>query len=162
MKTYLVDTNVFIQIKNYFGLDVCEGFWEWMIAGNVEGKVFSVEKVAEELTKGNDELADWAKNRGSEFFLSPDQKVIKSMRDVSGWVHGQSYTQAAVDKFLAEADYFLVSHALAYDCVVVTYEVRQKTESRVKIPNVCQEFEVECVRPYEMLKDEGVRFVLAR
>lgn len=77
-------------------------------------------------------------------------------------MHGQSYTQAAVDKFLAEADYFLVSHALAYDGVVVTYEVRQKTESRVKIPNVCQEFEVECVRPYEMLKDEGVRFVLAR
>lgn len=92
MKTYLVDTNVFIQIKNYFGLDVCEGFWEWMIAGNVEGKVFSVEKVAEELTKGNDELADWAKKRGSEFFLSPDQKVIKSMRDVSGWVHGDLYT----------------------------------------------------------------------
>lgn len=162
MKTYMVDTSVFIQIKNYFGLDVCEGFWEWMIEGNVEGKVFSVEKVAEELGKGNDELADWAKKLGSEFFLSPDQKVIESMQNVSNRVSGQSYTQAAVRKFLDSADYYLISCALAYDGVVVTYEIMERTENRVKIPNVCREFDIEYIKPYEMLKDEGVRFVLAR
>ena len=162
MKIYLVDTSVFIQIKNYFGLDVCEGFWEWLVVGNDEGKVFSVEKVAEELGKGNAELADWTKKLGPEFFLLPDQKVIESMRNVSNRVSEQSYTQAAVRKFLDSADYYLVSCALACNGVVVTYEIVEKTENRVKIPNVCREFDIECIRPYEMLKEEGVRFVLAR
>ena len=112
MRAYLVDTNVFIQTKNHFGLDVCEGFWEWIIEANLQGKVFSVGKVAEELKKGNDELADWARKCGPRFFLSPDQKVIKSMGDVSDWVYEQSYTPSAVSKFLGDADYYLVSHAL--------------------------------------------------
>ena len=162
MKAYLVDTNVFIQTKNHFGLDVCEGFWEWIIEANSQGKVFSVEKVAEELKKGNDELADWARKCGPRFFLPPDQKVIKSMGDVSDWVYEQSYTPSAVSKFLGDADYYLVSHAMAYNYSVVTYEVREKARGRVKIPDVCVEFGIECVKPYSMLKEEGVWFVLAK
>lgn len=161
MKTYFVDTSVFIEIKSHFGLDVCEGFWDWMVVGNAQKKVFSVEKVAEELGRGNDELADWAKKLGPEFFLPPDRKVIESLRDVSNLVSKQTYTQAAVSKFLDSADYYLVSSASAYDGVVVTYETMERTNKRVKIPNVCQEFDIECVRPYRMLKEEGVRFVLA-
>lgn len=133
-----------------------------MIEGNVEGKVFSVEKVAEELARGKDELADWAKKLGPEFFLPPDRKVIKSMQNVSNRVSGQSYTQAAVRKFLDSADYYLVSCALARNGVVVTYETMERTKNRVKIPNVCREFDIEYVKPYEMLKEEGVRFVLAQ
>ena len=59
--SYLLDANVFIQAKNlHYGLDFCPAFWDWLIAGNSNGNVFSIEKVADELAAGGDELSDWA------------------------------------------------------------------------------------------------------
>jgi hypothetical protein len=59
---YLLDSDVFIQGKNlHYGLDFCPAFWDWLIARNTAGIVFSIEKVGDELLAGADELADWAK-----------------------------------------------------------------------------------------------------
>ena len=39
---YLLDADVFIRAKNlHYGLDFCPAFWDWLIAGNAAGKVFS-------------------------------------------------------------------------------------------------------------------------
>lgn len=66
---YLLDSNVFIQAKNlHYGFDFCPGFWDWMVQSNSEGKVFSIEKVKEELFAGDDELTGWAKVQGDSFF----------------------------------------------------------------------------------------------
>ena len=43
---YLLDADVFIRAKNlHYGLDFCPAFWDWLITKNLNGKVFSVEKV---------------------------------------------------------------------------------------------------------------------
>ena len=48
--TYLLDANVFIAAKNlHYGLDFCPAFWDWLVAGNESQRVFSVEKVGDEL-----------------------------------------------------------------------------------------------------------------
>jgi len=66
---YLLDTNVFIEAKNlYYGLDFCPAFWDWLTLNNVNLKVFSIEKVGDEIDEGRDELAQWANQRGSDFF----------------------------------------------------------------------------------------------
>ena len=63
---YLLDTNVFIEAKNsHYGFDFCPAFWDWLDAANTKGLVFSIEKVRDELIAGDDELAEWAKARGS-------------------------------------------------------------------------------------------------
>jgi len=55
---YLLDANVFIQAKNlHCGLDFCPAFWDWLIEQNREGRVYSIEKVGDELEAGSDELA---------------------------------------------------------------------------------------------------------
>jgi len=47
---YRLDANVFIQAKNlYYGLDFCPAFWDWLIAHNKAGRVFSIEKVGDEI-----------------------------------------------------------------------------------------------------------------
>ena len=39
---YLLDSNVFIEAKNlHYGLDFCPAFWDWLIASNASGQVFS-------------------------------------------------------------------------------------------------------------------------
>ncbi len=70
---YLLDANVFIQAKNlHYGLDFCPAFWEWLIANNTGGSVFSIEKVGDEIAAGGDDLSNWAAQRGDGFFLKPD------------------------------------------------------------------------------------------
>jgi Domain of unknown function (DUF4411) len=83
--TYLVDANVLIQAKNaHYAFDFCPGFWEWLLAANEDGTVFSVQKVAEELRDGNDELAQWTRDRDDAFFLVPDDPVVTSLQAAHG------------------------------------------------------------------------------
>ena len=159
--SYLLDSDVFIQAKNlHYGLDFCPAFWEWLIASNTVGLVFSTEKVGDEIDAGADELAHWASARGDGFFLKPDTAVLPALATVSSWAAGQHYEPAAVSTFLQVADFYLVAHALAHGHVVVTHEVAAASTKRIKIPNACIGVGVKCMSPFEMLRHERARFVL--
>ena len=156
---YLLDANVFIQAKNlHYGLDFCPAFWDWLIQNNAAKKVFSIEKVGDELLAGADQLAHWASSRGPEFFNKPDARLLAALSSVSAWATGQSYEPAAVNTFLLVADYYLVGHALAHGHTVVTHEIA--STSTKKIPDACIGLGVKCVTPYEMLRTERARFIL--
>ena len=158
---YLLDANVFMEAKNrYYGFDFCPAFWEWLIVKNSAGIVFSVEKVSDEIVAGHDELSTWAAQRGSEFFLAPDEAVSSAFSDVSIWTTSQGYSQSEVTKFLGGADPFLVSHARAYGHIVVTHERREDLSKKIKIPNVCLGLGAKWMTPFEMLRLEGGRFIL--
>ncbi len=106
MTAYLLDSNVFIQAKNlHYGFDFCPAFWDWLVEQNGAGKVASIDKVADELQAGDDELAEWAEARGEGFFLPPDGTVLPALRRVSDWASGRGYRSAAVATFLQVADY---------------------------------------------------------
>lgn len=127
---------------------------------NKEGRIFSIEKVADELKAGNDVLSDWAEQAGNGFFLSPDQRMLAALNEVSQWVLTQNYRQAAVNAFFQDADYYLVAYALAHNYVVVTHEVPSDGVKQVKIPNVCIGVNVKFMNPFIMLRIEKARFVL--
>ena len=158
---YLLDSNIFIQAKNlHYGFDFCPAFWDWLVQGNAQGSVLSIERVGTELISGDDELAIWAKERGNGFFLAPDAQVVPALTAVSTWATNQRYEAAAVNTFMQVADYFLVAHALAHAHVVVTHEVPADTVRKVKIPNACIGLNITFMNPYEMLRRERARFVL--
>lgn len=158
---YLLDANVFIQAKNLqYGLDFCPAFWNWLVQENSSANVFSIEKVGDELTAGDDELSVWAVERGSGFFLPPDSKMLPSLPIVSDWVTDQGYESAAVNTFLQVADYYLIAHA--HGLTVVTHEIASESVRKVKIPNVCIGLGIKFVTPYQMLRNEKARFVLGR
>lgn len=160
---YLLDANVFIQAKNlHYGLDFCPAFWDWLIAENKAGNVYSIEKVADELQATADDLSAWAAALGTKFFLAPDPGMLSSLGKVSTWVTGQPlYAPSAVSTFLQVADYFLVAHAAAHGHTLVTHEVPAPQAIRkVKIPDVCIGLNVKTMTPYQMLRKERARFVL--
>ena len=158
---YLLDANVFIQAKNlHYGLDFCPAFWDWLIESNSNRRVFSIEKVGDEIEAGADELAAWAKARGGAFFLKPDAPLVPTLASVSAWATSQNYDPAAVSTFLQVADYYLIAHALAHGHSVVTHELSSVSTKRIKIPNVCIGLGLKCMTPYEMLRVERARFVL--
>ena len=159
--SYLLDTNVFIQAKNlHYGLDFCPAFWDWLIENGAAGRVFSIDKVADEIAAGDDELTDWAKQNGGSLFRQTDATVFTQFGVVSTWAINQQYEPAAINTFLQVADFYLISHALAGRHVVVTHEVITNSTKRIKIPNVCIDLGVRFITPYEMLRIERARFVL--
>jgi hypothetical protein len=158
---YLLDANVFIEAKNrHYGLDFCPAFWDWLIRGNTDKVVFSIEKVGDEINAVKDDLTAWAKQRGSDFFLEPDPALLPALGQVSQWVTGQSYEPAAVSAFLQVADYYLVAHALAHAHTLVTHESPSNSTKKIKLPNVCLGLGIQCMSPFEMLRHEGARFLL--
>lgn len=158
---YLLDANVFIEAKRrHYGMDFCPAFWEWLEQENAADRVFSIEKVGDELAAGADELTDWAEARGDAFFLRPTNPVLASLASIGEWVSEQNFRPAAVNAFLQDPDYYLVAHAHAHGHVVVTHEVPSDGVRQVKIPNVCIGMRIKCMTPFEMLRVERARFIL--
>ena len=161
MTTYLLDTNVFIQAKNlHYGLDFCPAFWDWLLESNTVKRVFSIDKVSDEIAKGADALTQWAQ-QAKELFLPTDALVVSHLSKVSSWTMQQPYKPAAKSTFLQAADYYLIAHALAApERVVVTHEKPENSLNKIKIPNVCIGFNLKFVTPFEMLRQERAKFVL--
>ena len=160
---YVLDANVFIEAKNsYYKFDICPAFWDWLIQQNGRSTVYSVEKVYEELQRVDDDLLEWAEQRGEGFFLQPDPATEDALRTVANTVGSGRYDPAATRAFLKTADYYLVAEAYAKGYTVITREVRSnsRSRSRIKIPNVCDELRITCLSPYDMLSNQRARFVL--
>ena len=158
---YLLDANIFIQSKNlYYGMDFCPAFWDWLIKSNSEQKLFSIEKVSDELKAIEDDLSKWAKEQRAKFFLKPDETVLKALAEVSCWINEQDYEEGAKNIFFQGADYYLIAQAKAKKYTVVTHEIPSDSRKKVKIPNVCIALQVKYMTVYEMLRKERVRFIL--
>jgi hypothetical protein len=158
---YLLDSNVFIEAKNrYYGFDICPGFWDWLLASHVSGQVFSIEQVKQELTGTDDDLATWVDALPSSFFLPVTGAQVPSLSAVSKQVTTMGYEPAAVNEFLAAADFYLIAHAHASGHTVVTHELFAPTVKKVKIPNVCIPLNVPFVTTFAMLRAERAQFIL--
>jgi hypothetical protein len=160
---YLLDANIFIQAKNlHYGMDFCPAFWDWLVEANQTERLYSIDKVGDELLAGNDELAAWAGRQQEGFFLPLDTATIPALPMVAQWVHRQHYQPAAINVFLQDTDFYLIAFALAHGHVVVTHEIASDGVKRVKIPTVCIGLKIKCISPYQMLRNEQAKFVLPR
>lgn len=131
-----------------------------MIHSNTTGLVFSIDKVADEIDAGDDDLTEWKREHGNGLFRQTDANIAAQFGHVSTWVTGQNYEPAAINTFLQVADFYLIAHALAEGYTVVTHEVPVNSIKRIKIPRVCIGLGLRFMTPYEMLRREHARFVL--
>lgn len=162
MMAYYLDANIFIEAsRRYYGFDFCPAFWNWLLAQNDAGKVFSVQAVAQELADGNDELKEWAEAQGEKFLIPPESHVETRLEQIQSWVAAQKYTPSAIAEFLESADHYIISQALADNRNLITHEIPSDTKNRVKIPNVCKAFGVRYLSLFKMLRQEKAKFVLA-
>jgi hypothetical protein len=112
------------------------------------------------LIGGDDELAEWAKARGDDFFLPPDNDILPSLATIASWAGSGHYEASAASQFLQVADYYLVAHAHAQGFDGVTHEVNSNSIRKIKIPDACIAHNVTAVNPFQMLRREKARFVL--
>ena len=165
-KRYVLDANVFIEAKNkYYGFNLCPGFWKALIAQHEIGRVVSVDRVLNELADEGDRLSDWAKDTVPDTFFkkTQDQAVIDAFQEMVTWVNSEvQFTSAAKAEFASVADGWVVAFAKVNALIVVTHEEYvPAVQKRVPMPNVCLEFNVDCVNTFEMLEELKVRFILS-
>lgn len=160
---YLVDSDVLINAKNFhYAFDLAPGFWQWMAQAHLDGRVFTVQSVVDEIVGGGDELSTWMVEQPDTFKLKPQATDAPALQRVSEWAVSADYRQGAAETFLAAADYFLVSQALSLGYTVVTNEKpAPQGVTRIKIPDACDAVGVPWMSLFEMLKAEGAKFGLA-
>jgi len=164
---YLLDANVFMSASRlHYGLDFCPAFWDWLTVMHRSAKLFSVERVADEIAAVEDELSKWAATLDDGFFIAPTEQTLGALGQVNQWVRqhthpdGARYTPAALNQFAQSADFYLIAQALEAGHTLVTHEVPKNTPTKVQIPNVCLGLRVKCVTPFAMLRTERARFIL--
>lgn len=166
MKGYVVDSNFFIQAHRVnYPLDIAFSFWNKVKALAKSGKIISIDKVKSELYNKNDALEDWCKANLPEDFFKSTNEVMAEYGQVSTWAISMNdhYLPNALNEFLDadEADAFLLAYSLAdlNNRVIVTQEVSQPNrKNKIKIPEVCNPFNIRFLNTIEMLRELGETF----
>jgi len=158
---YLLDANVLISAaRQYYAFDFASRFWTCLEEHAATRRVQSIDRVKQELLKGHDELADWAKTTFAEAFAVTDAPaVIAVYAQIMDWAQGQKQLMdAAKAEFASCADGWLVAYAKVHGLIVVTHEVfSPEACKRVLIPNVCKAFGVEYLNTWAMLRGLGAK-----
>jgi hypothetical protein len=143
-------------------LDICPGFWDWLLATHEAGKCFLVDAVRTELQRQHDALASWSQEAPPSFFLKESQNTPGNIQYLVRWAGGEDFTPVARSDFEDSADIVLVAQAKELGYKVVSEELRQDDRRNcVKVPNACAALGNQCITPIEFFRNEGLRLVRA-
>lgn len=150
--TYWLDTDVLIQAKNKpYKMERVPQFWTFLSSQLEAGVIKASKLVYEELIKGNDDLANWCKQRKAKgLCVSPNEDVQKCYAKIAVHVFAK-YSQHQASIFLNGADGWVIAHALVDGDTVVSLELPKRTKTAIKIPTVCKVLGVKCIDTYDML-----------
>ena len=151
---YLLDSDVLIDAKrDYYPLDRVPEFWDWLILRGRAGYVKIPREMYDEIMKGNDDLKDWLKENRDTLLLdefAPHQLVTL----VTEQGYADNLTDAEVESM--GNDPFIIAYALLDArgrCVVTTEHSKpKKTRANRHIPDVCEDFDVDCIDTFELIR----------
>ncbi|WP_446830560.1 DUF4411 family protein [Candidatus Foliamicus sp.] len=154
---YLLDANVLIDAnRDYYSIDRVPEYWEWLVhQGEAECVKIPIE-IYEEIKAGEDQLALWARDQGTEKALllneAADPELVSRITE-------QGYAPDLTDDEIVKLgrDPFLMSYALLdpVDRTIVTTEVSKPSQQRAnrRIPDVCKTFGIRCRNTFELVQE---------
>jgi len=159
---YCLDANTFIEAhRRYYALDTFPVVWQWLL--DHHENIGSIGAVYRELKESGDVLSVWVKqHKQAGFFRFDDDstKVQENYVAVVNMVNNHPhYSPEQKSRFLSGADPWLIAYAATHNCLLVTHEQAVGADSKkVKIPNVCNEFNVAYLDTFTMLRQEQAVF----
>ena len=161
---YLLDANTFIQAhRTYYHMRICPGYWDWLDQQFAQGSLISIDFVQKELVNGNDELADWAKERNKLFLAVSDEETQSQFGNVATHVMTLDQMRPGThEEFLDCADPWLVAKAktLPYSIVVTQETFDPNIRKKIKLPNICRDCDVPFINTFELLRKLKAEFIL--
>ena len=148
---YTVDTNIIVTLNREQPRDVYRSVWEALEALIAEGRCVMNRGAYEELREVDDECAPWARTQGN-FVVETALEELAAVDAITSahpdWVQERKNA----------ADPFIVAQAAEQELVIVTGERRRGSgveDRNLRIPNVADEWDVECVTFTELARREG-------
>ncbi len=153
---YLLDANVLIDAnRDYYPIERVPEFWEWLQAAGENGSAKVPLEMYEEISDGDDPLADWAKQPSTKkaLLFQEEVEVVLVARVVERG-YAADLTDDEVEKI--GRDPFLIAYALKDPnsrCVVTT-EVSKPRQQRANrhLPDVCKDLGVGCCHTFEFIR----------
>jgi hypothetical protein len=156
---YCLDANVLIQAwQKYYSPKFCPDYWALLDELGKGGKIFIPQLVFEEITKTEDDLAQWLK-ASSIPVHKIEEPVTICLRKI--------YEANPLHAFLVDntkqrslADPWVIAHALSENACVVTKEekVTALNSLKVKIPNVCENMGVRWMHDFQFIEEMNIEF----
>jgi len=151
---YLLDADTIIRAENtYYPSDRFPIFWEWLLYHGSAGNIKIPQEQYDEIVAGRGDLVDWLKEDDVKEALLLDEEVDQNTVDQ---VTSEGYADDLDEAEIATVgrDPFLIAYAVDEDRCVVSFEVSAPAKQRAnrKVPDVCAQFDVECITLFELLK----------
>ena len=153
---YSVDTSALLDgLERYYPESMFPGLWERVDGLITAGRFFISEEVWAEARVHDAATKAWCDRRGKVSLAIPTDAVVT--REVTG-ILTQFPRLVANMKGRNRADAFVIAVARLRNAIVVTGEGSDGTENRPKIPYICQQLDVPCIRFIDLIRSEGWQF----
>ena len=158
---YIMDSSSLIELNRHNPVDIFPSLWKNMESLISKGLLVAPIEVLNEITERDDQLAKWAKEQTS-FFRAPTQRQIEILKDVL-----KAYPSMVREDRKYDADPWVI--ALAKEMItdpqqtltsikrIVVTEEKLRGE-KVRIPYVCQKYNIDSINIIEMFRIEGWKF----
>jgi len=155
---YCMDTSSFLEgaVGRPYQMNIFSTLWDKIDTLAKENRIIAPFQVLKELERKQDEVYHWAKEREYIFQFSErrEQRVISKI--VTEFP--QFPPEYSSDGVWADADVIALAHTK--NALVVSQEdkVISNDSTKVKIPNVCEFFDIECIKLMDLIVKEGWKF----
>ena len=158
---YIIDSCSFIEINKNNPIDIFPSLWKNLSQLAKTGVLISHEEVFNEISQQDDMLTEWAK-KNKIMFKKPTLAQSKTVKEIL-----QKYPSLIKVDRDYDADPWLIALAqeLKNGAQKTLFEIKRLivTEekikgNRVRIPFVCQDYDIECIDRIEMFRAEKWTF----
>jgi len=159
--SYIMDSSSLIDLNKHSPIDVFPSVWKNLESLISQGLLVAPLEVLNEITQMDDQLSKWVKEQAN-FFRDPTEKQIEIVKDIL-----KSYPSMVREDREYDADSWVIALAIEMKCdtqqtllpikrIIVTEE--KIRGERVRIPYVCQKYQVDSIDIIEMFRIEGWKF----
>ncbi len=158
---YIIDSCSLMELNRHNPLDVFPSVWEKIEDLINKDLLVAPKEVLNEINEGDDKLANWAKKQ-NKLFKDPTNKQIDIVREILN-----KFPSLVKENRKYDADPWVIALAvelatstqktlISIKRIVVTEE--KIRGNKVKIPFVCQKYEIESIDIIDMFRKESWTF----
>lgn len=161
---YCMDTSALIHLKRLYPMDVFQGLWREVSRLVRSGRLIAPIEVSKKIEVKDDELLRWAKTH-RRIFKKLNAEQVAKVREI------EHAFPSLVDpeKEVPDADPFVIALAIVENesqkqglfpgqCLVITQEAPGRSKGKIRIPDVCEHYQIERISIIDLLRKEGWKF----
>lgn len=158
---YIIDSNFWINCNRNYPSDIFPALWCNLKKLILKDEIIIHESISNELSKKDDDLYKWVKSFAASKIMMTSIDALDIYLEIIDWAKkSELYSSQAIEqlKMADNADAVICAECCANDFTVVTDETFRNSPNKVKIPNICKAFSVDCISNFDFMRKYGFKF----